>query len=146
MPTTQFMLFSNDEYSAQKKKHIRDKVKSDFNFDMPSLETEQSDEVEAKKLIAEAVGLIRNKVKDGNLLLQHNMEYGFFRNLIGGSVFGLIVSIIGVVYFHNVNAHFGFTLSSILLSMVFLSLLLFSKRIINYFGRLYAKRLFIEYL
>ncbi|UOY05720.1 hypothetical protein L0P88_17435 [Muricauda sp. SCSIO 64092] len=146
MPTTRFMLFSDNEYSEQKKEHVRNKVKNDFNFDMPDFEIERSNEIEAKKLIAEAVGLIRNKVKDGNLLLQHNIEYGFFRNLIGGSVLGSITAITGVVYFYKVNAHWGFLLLSISLSVVFLLLVLFSKRIINYFGKLYAKRLFIEYL
>ena len=95
--------------------------------------------------IVEVVGLMRQKVKNGRLLIQHNIEYGFFRNLIGGAILGLIMSCIDSVYFYHQDDD---TLMGISLFLVFSFsiLLILNKIIIQNLGKLYAKRLFQEYL
>jgi len=54
----------------------------------------QDHNITARKKIVEAVSIMREKVMDGHLLLQHNIEYGLWRNLIEGSTFALLISII----------------------------------------------------
>lgn len=145
MPTTNFLLFTNTEFSKEYKLQIRAKVAKDFKVEMPSESDEVADIENARKRIVESVGLIRQKVKNGRLLLQHNIEYGFFRNLIGGSLIGLIMSLFDIYYFYtNNNILIGAV--SIVLSCCFVVLLIFHKPIINHLGNLYAKRLIQEYL
>lgn len=146
MPTTDFMLFQNDHFSDQYKQQVREKVLEDFGMGMPTRELEDDDELEARKRISEAVGLIRNKIKGGNLLLQHNIEYGFIRNLIGGSILGIISSISAWVYFNITGASTAFIGITAFFIILFLIFLIASRLLINRFGRLYAKRLFLEYL
>ena len=130
-----------EEYKLQ----IRAKVAKDFKVEMPIESDEIADIENARKRIVESVGLIRQKVKNGRLLLQHNIEYGFFRNLIGGSLIGLMMSLFDIYYFYtNNNTLIGAV--SIVISSCFVVLLIFHKPIINHLGNLYAKRLFQEYL
>ena len=144
-PTTRFMLFVDPQFSRDYKMQIRAKVKSDFKIDLPNELEEREDLLESKKRIVETVGLIREKVKGGRLLLQHNIEYGFARNLIGGAVIGLVMSIVDIVYFYLMNNSLIFFVS-IFTAFLFLIILLSSKLIMNRLGDQYAKRLFVEYL
>lgn len=145
MPTTNFLLFNNSEFSKDYKIRIRKHIKSDFQIDLPDESEENENRVDARKRIVEAVGLIRQKVKNGRLLLQHNIEYGFARNLIGGSIIGVSMSLIDIVYFYiNDNKVIGGI--SIVLTIFFVVLLLLHRPIIKHLGNQYAKRLFQEYL
>ena len=145
MPTTRFMLFLNSEFSKEYKNQIREKINFDFNMNLPDENDEINDLLNSKKRIVEAIGLVRQKVKNGRLLLQHNIEYGFMRNLIGGSLIGLIMSIILIVYFFKHNkiliAYVGLGLAFFYLLLLFLH-----RPIIKYLGNQYARRLFQEYL
>lgn len=145
MPTTNFLLFSNSEFSAEYKKQMRKQINKDFQIDLPDEKEEILDLENARKRIVEAVGLIRQKVKNGRLLLQHNIEYGFARNLIGGAIIGFLMSAFDIAYFFILgNKLIGAI--SIALSLVFAILLLIHKPIIKHLGNQYAKRLFQEYL
>jgi hypothetical protein len=145
MPTTRFLLYSDNEFSEQYKEKIRQKINTNFKIILPSREDELSDINSCRKRIVEAVGLIRNKVKNGNLLLQHNMEYGFARNLIGGSIIAVCISGLDIFYFMKLgNVLLGYL--SIILTIFFSFCLILSKPIINHLGKVYAKRLFQEYL
>ncbi|WP_243350069.1 hypothetical protein [Parabacteroides sp. FAFU027] len=144
MPTTKYMLFSDSKMSRKYKMQIRERIKSDFNIDMPNELDEETDLVEAKKRIVDTVGLIREKVKDGRLLLQHNIEYGFARNLIGGAIVGLIVSLFDTIYFYLVHSC-TILYISISSTLFFGILLICCKPIINHLGNQYAKCLLKEY-
>ena len=98
----------------------------------------------ARRRIVEIVAQIRQKVRDGYLLLQHNIEYGFARNLIGGAPLGISVSIVCAFYFYGDSR--AITLFSVALAFLWGLLLLLSKTIIGRFGVLYAKRLIQEYI
>ncbi len=145
IPTTLFLLFSDGEFSNEYKIHIRNRIHSDFQINMPNEQDEAENIENTKKRIVEAVGLIRQKVKNGRLLLQHNIEYGFARNLIGGSIVGTLMSIFDMYYFFRTNNNLIAWVSFGLL-FFFLCLLLLHRVIIVHLGNQYARRLFQEYL
>jgi len=145
MPTTKFLLFQNKELSKEYKNKIRERINSDFDITMPTEQDESDDLENTKKRIVEAVGLVRQKVKDGRLLLQHNIEYGFFRNLIGGSIIGILMAVFDIIYFFKIeNELLGWIGAAI--AFFFFILLMLHKVIITQLGNQYAKRLFQEYL
>ena len=143
MPTTELLLPSSGQISPHLRQRLEEMCHHDFRLQLPTISDEKSDNLLARRRIVEIVALMRQKVRDGHLLLQHNIEYGFARNLIGGAPLSLIISIIAVVYFYNKTAPLFYF--SILLATLWILLLLFSKLIISRFGFLYAKRLIHEY-
>jgi len=146
MPTTEFMLYSNGDYSSDFKTRLRGKLNCDFGMHLPTAEQEAADEHAARKQIAEATALMRKKVKDGHLLLQHNIEYGFVRNLIGGSVVAVLVSVVNALIFRFVSPNSQALATSVVMGSAYLLLLLVSKPLIHSYGKRYARVLFQEYL
>ncbi len=145
MPTTNFILLHDTQFSKDYKIRIRKKIEKDFKIKLPKEHEELQDIKNARRRIVEANGLVRQKVKNGRLLLQHNIEYGFARNLIGGSIIGILMSIIDLIYFY-VQSNSLLTAISIGLTLFFAFLLALHRLIIKYLGNQYAKRLFQEYL
>lgn len=145
MPTTNYLLFSNSQFTKEYKRRLHQHIQNDFQIQLPDEQEEAQDEENARRQIVEAVGLIRQKVKNGRLLLQFNIEYGFARNLIGGSIIGAIMSVFDIVYFFIIGNQLIGSIS-IFLAVIFSFLLLIHKIIIKHLGNQYAKRLFQEYL
>lgn len=141
-PSTDFLMYSNDEYTDDFKNQIRISIKNDFSIDLPNKEQENENEKQSRKKIKEAIRLIIGKVKDGYLVLQHNIEYGFSRNLWGASLVGILGSLLilnfsnstGVL--HNVG---------IILIVMYSIYTLFGFVVIKYFSRSYARKLIEEY-
>lgn len=146
MPTTEFMLYSSGEYSNDFKTRLRGKLNRDFGVHLPTAQQEAADEHGARKQIAETVGLMRKKVKDGHLLLQHNIEYGFVRNLIGGSVVAVLASVANILIFQFVSPNPQALVTSIVMGGAYLLPLLLSKPLVHSYGKRYARVLFQEYL
>ncbi|MGO4820774.1 MULTISPECIES: hypothetical protein [unclassified Flavobacterium] len=145
MPTTNFLLKSNSELEISIKEKIEAKIKNRFDINLLSTTEETLDEQRARKLISTTVSQIRNLLRENTLLLQHNIEYGFFRNLIGGSFLALIISLIIVVSSYYTADIVTRNLGLILASIYFLPILL-SKFIINIYGKYYAKILYEQFL
>ena len=145
MPTTNLLLKSNNELETSIKQKIEDKIKSKFDISLLSAIEESADEPRARKLIATTVSQIRNILRDNTLLLQHNIEYGFFRNLIGGSFLAFIVSLIIIVSSHCIGDIGTRNLGWILTIIYFLPILL-SKVVIDRYGKYYAKILYEQFL
>ncbi len=145
-PTTEMLLPSSQDVSTEFRQKIGKKVNADFQLSLPNLADEQSSVENTKTRIKEIVHLIINKVGSGRLLLQHNIEYGFARNLIGGSVVAFIVAlgcnIIFGFIFENKTAY----LISTILSICYLIPVIFSKAILDHYSKEYARILFREYL
>lgn len=145
MPTTNLLLKSNNELETSIKQKIEDKIKTKFGISLISETDETSDVLRARKLIATAVSQIRNVLRDNSLLLQHNIEYGFFRNLIGGSFLAFVTSIIILVH-----SYYSCELTTRnlvwILSITYFLPILFSKLIINRYGKYYAKILYEQFL
>lgn len=146
MPTTDFLLYSNSEYSNQFKNKIHQKVKNDFKIKIPSNEDELKNEYNSRKIISEAVSLIRNALKNGRLLLERNIEYGFIRNLIGCSVIAVMVSILNIIIFFQITFNHIVLILSISMTILYSFPLIFSKILIKKHGKRYARTLFQEYI
>mgnify|MGYP006109061761 CR=1 FL=1 len=146
MPTTEFMLYSNNQYSDDYKERFASKVKSKFDITLYSKNLESTDEQTARKRIVEAMSSVRKDIFKNTFLLQHNIEYGAMRNTIGGSLIGLTICIINYIFFlYIVPVDFA-VYSSAVLGVIYAIFILFSKSIINSYGKAYAKILFREFI
>lgn len=146
MPTTNYLMFSDKTSSQQHKIKIRNKIFSDFRINLSTAEEESMDEHAARTKIVEIMALIRKKLMGNKFLLQHNIEYGAMRNAIGGSVLGILLSIFNIIFFIKyieINLAFYISIATL---VIYISLVVFSKIIINFYGNNYAKILFREYL
>jgi hypothetical protein len=145
MPTTNLLLKSNSEFEISIKQKIEDKIKTKFELRLLSETEELSDVIRARKLIVTAVSQIKNSLRENSLLLQHNIEYGFSRNLIGGSTIALVICIFMLVLSYNSKDISMIYLSWILSIMYFLPIA-FSKIILDRLSKNYAKILFEQFL
>ncbi len=145
-PTTQMLLPSSKDLSGDFRRKMEDKVIADFNISLPSLGEEQSDLGETTTRIKEIVSLIINRVGSGTLLLQHNIEYGFVRNLMGGSVIAMAASIASCALFGFVIKNHTALVLAAALSICYLIPILFSKIILKSYSEEYAHILFREYI
>lgn len=145
-PTAKMLLASNKEFSGEVRQNMNRKILSDFRLSLPTLSDEETDVDDTKKRIKEIVQLIINKVEGGKLLLQHNIEYGFMRNLIGGSVLAFLVSFFSSIFFGFVFKNMTAYIISTIFSVGYLIPIVFSKSILNLYGKEYADILFREYL
>jgi hypothetical protein len=144
-PTTEFLLHANARLSKDKRIIIHNKVKEDYGCILCSAEEEKRDENIARQKIKEAVGLVRQKVANGRLLLGFNIRYGFWRNLIGSSLFSAACSIAGFLFYLVGNSYTACLIFGIL-SLFYLAIFVFRKGLLNFFGYQYADQLFLEYL
>jgi len=146
MPTTELLLHSDTTYSPEHKIKVSTKVLNDFGIQICSFEQENQDIIFARRIIAESVSMIRGKVKNGRLLLQHNIEYGFIRNLIGGSLLALYISILNLYIFGFFFPNqLGFYLS-LSVGSIYLFFVVVGRYLIARYGSRYAKILIQEYL
>jgi hypothetical protein len=145
MPTTDFLLISNSEYSNEYKVKIYEKLEKDFGLKLPIEKEQKKNEINSRKRISEIMSLARKKVGSGKLLLQHNIEYGFWRNLIGGTIFAVLFSGI-TTYFSYSESNKTLLFVSIILLIIYLLILIFNKFIIGRFGKMYARVLIQEYM
>lgn len=147
MPTTNFLLYSDNHYSEQFKDKIREKIFSDFSIPLPSKQNELTSELsETRKKIVEVMALIRKKLHINKFLLQHNIEYGALRNLIGGSPLGALFSVFNILFF---SLYFKIKLVvyiSVGMLALYLLIILLSKVIMEFYADNYARTLYREYI
>lgn len=147
MPTTQFLTYSNREYSDDYKIKFAKKVKKDFDITLSTKEEEKKDKQETyKRKIIEAFSHIRKRINNNSFVLQHNIEYGAMRNSLGGSVIGIVISACNVAFFYFVTYDLTAIVLSILLFVIYLFMLIFSSSILKSYGRSYAKIIIREYM
>lgn len=146
MPTTEMLLHANQAYSAEHKKKLHAKISSDFSIRVCSVAEEENDNDGARRVIVECVSMIRGKVKDGRLLLQHNIEYGFVRNLVGGSVISVFISIVNLFIFGYFAQNLLAFYISLFTAIIYLLLMILGRSLIGRYGIRYAKILIQEYL
>ena len=146
MPTTVFLTHLNNQYSQSYKNKIYQKIWKDFQIRLSTRDQEKKNVIRSKKQITEAVSLIRKKVGNGTLLLQHNIEYGFIRNLIGGSVIATIVSLFNIYFFTQINQNQIAFYASAFCLMAFLIPIVLSKKLMQNYGQHYARILIQEYM
>lgn len=145
MPSTNLLLFSTNFLTTDLKKALRNKIHEDFNIQLPNATEERRDEHFARKKIVEAVAQIRLRVKNGTRVLQHNIEYGFVRNLLGGSIIGAITSTWNLIFFDEIHHNSVAFNISVAMLIFYVLILLFNQIILEFFGYNYAKVLINEY-
>ncbi len=136
-PTTDFLLASNTKLSTPFKATLADKVSTDFGLALPSAADEQGDETDARRRIKDIIARIRSVAGQAPLVLQHNWEYGFARNLVGGSTIAVLLSIIGAIV--HFDSALGYIFGSC--SIVFAAILLMSPTLMRRYAGHYAQQL-----
>lgn len=141
-PSTDLLINSKGGLSKETRDKIFKKIENDFGIALPTNKINKNN----RKRISEAIGLIRNRVFKGKLLLNYNIRYGFWRNLIASFPISIIINALAIYYFSFVHKEYYLTYIFISVIFVFVMLFLFRKRILCKFGKEYSKQLFIEYL
>jgi len=145
MPTTNYLLWANSYFDDTIKEKIRSKIQDKYGFELMSRDEEIKDEQTSRKQIVTAVSQIRNSLRNNTLLLQHNIEYGFFRNLIGGCIIAFLFSI-AILTFGFIQTNQFLKISGIVSALTYLIPIIFSKPIIIRFGNYYSKILYEQFL
>lgn len=145
MPTTKLLLWANDKLDKDSKIKIRKKINEKLKIKLKNEADENNDLNESKKQIAFAVSQIRNYLRGNILLFQHNVEYGFIRNLIGGSLIATIISF-GILIYSYISNDSTLKITSLILLSIYIIPILLSKFILNKFGNYYAKTLYEQFL
>jgi hypothetical protein len=146
MPTTNYLLLKDVFFTPQSKRMIREKIHQTFGVELYDEDQEKANEVHARKQICLAVSQIRTFLKENEMLLRHNIEYGFFRNLLGGCVLSVISSLIGLSLSYSTRLQNGTFYYFLVLSIVYVVPILLSKIIVKRFGSYYAKVLYEQFL
>jgi len=146
MPTTRYLLPSVGYFTPETHNKLRTRIRKDFDLGLPTVAEEQHNEQQARRQITVCVGQIRSRLRSNALLLRHNIEYGFFRNVLGGCVVGTVVSIGVLYYFRYVQPdRIAFWLTASF-GLVYVLLLLFSRFVLRRYSHYYANVLYAEYL
>lgn len=145
MPTTNYLLWSDMFFAVDTKKAINEKILSSFNINLLNPVEEQQDDFKARNLIVHAVSRIKNKLRDNAVLFQHNIEYGFIRNIIGGSLIALLFSIAIIIY-ALINSDGTLRNTGVILLIIYSLPIIFSKLLITKYGRYYAKVLYEQFM
>lgn len=146
MPTTNFLLHSGIYFAESTKSRLRKKIQKKFGIELLNKNQEDENKLEARKTIMDAVAQIRNSTRDNHLLLQHNIEYGFTRNLIGGCAIALLICLFNLYFFNNVVANSLAFYLSLGFGILYLFPIILSKYLLNRYGKYYAKILFEQFL
>ncbi|MDY0904306.1 hypothetical protein [Pedobacter sp. CFBP9032] len=145
MPTTNFLLLSDNYYETHIKEKLRLKIQSDYDIQLHDLADETADELSARKRILFATSQIRNSLRNNDMLFRHNLEYGFFRNLLGGCVLAILIACGLCAYGFIKHDNTLFT-TGYLLIIIYLIPILMSKKIMTIYGNNYAKILHEQFL
>jgi len=130
------------ELSEILKAQIADKAKELFGLELPTTEDCETDKLTARRQVRDIVARIRGAAGKPDLLLQRNWEYGFYRNLVGGSVVAIVASVIGVYW------HFDTTVGRVFIVFViaYLIILLLSRWLLQRSAGHYTRQLFLAFL
>lgn len=145
MPTTTRLLLKDTHVEASIKAQIRNKLYDKYDIRLMELVEEEANELDARKRAAFSVSQIRNNLRENKMLLQHNIEFGFMRNMLGGCIPAILFSI-GIILFGNYSANEALTVEGYVLFGVYLLPVLLSKWIISTYGNMYQKVLFEQFL
>jgi len=143
-PTTSLLLHSNTRFSQEKRQQLCNKICNEFNITFLTQEEETLNELEARKRVKEVTGLMRQKLGNGRLLLQYNIRYGFWRNLIASTPFSITLCFISAIVSTLVPNQIIF-FSSLCLVPIYLLLWIYRRAILNYFAYQYADQFYLEY-
>lgn len=142
-PTTKLLMPADTRLSPSYKKSLIEKIRKDFHIDLTGLEQSDNSILRLHEL-RDAIALVRSKMKSGHLVLQHNAEYGFIRNLFGGSFVAFPISVAAIMFALPPSGTMFYL--SLGLAIAYLFVIIIGKFAMKWYGFLYAKILFSEYL
>jgi hypothetical protein len=145
-PTTYFMLYSDSECSDVYKDDFRKRVKKTFGFQLCSKSEELSRPEEAMRRLNDITKQLILHVGDGILVGKHNQWYGFIRNLVGGSLYGVIGSIVSFPLGRYILNDSILAYSAIPLLAIYGAILLFRRSLIVQHAEAYARQLHAEFM
>ena len=145
-PTTYLMMYQDDTFSRIYKDTYRQKAKALFGMHLPSVAEEKDNPNEARKRLQETTKLVILRVGSGRLVMKHNIWYGFFRNLIGGSLYSVVFCILNIYIGAVMLENNTLWISSLALLIGYIFVLLLHKRILVQHAEAYAKQLFAEFM
>jgi len=145
-PSAYLLLYSDSNYSTSYKDEFRRRARSIFGLTLPSMEDEQKNPDEAIRQLRELSKHLVIFIKDGDLVLSHNIWYGFVRNIIGGAVFAIIACliniIIGTLFIQNVVLW----ASSLVMLILFAILFALREKVLIQHAEAYGKQLIAEFM
>lgn len=144
MPTTDYLMPDHPLLDNSSRKRYYQYIMIDFNVDMSKELKKLETETQKRTMITRIVGQIRTKLRGNKMLLQHNIEYGFFRNLVGGCLIALLTSI-ALLIISICEHNCSIKLTSIVMIVFYLLPIIFSKQIITFHGKNYASVLYEQY-
>lgn len=118
LPTTRFLLDNDTTYSAERKAEIVSKIKNEFGF---NLSANTTDSFTNRRRIHEVVGQVRKRYIKREMVLQRNIQYGFWRNLMGGALIALPVSVVAVTLGYVTRLKTGLVMASLFLLAYFVT-------------------------
>ena len=145
-PTTKLLMWCDTYYPKDIKRKIHRRIKEDFDVQLSNENSEKTNPIEAAKKIARVVARIRDKVKDGRIVLQYNIHYGAIRNFTAGSAISLMASILLTYMGYSNDSMRSAMDMGIILSLLYMIVLLTAKFTWSFLGKLYAKTLLDEYM
>lgn len=141
-PTTEYLMPTCSELSDELKARIADKAKKLFDLELPTMEACEKDELAARRQARDVVACVRGAAGKPGLLLQRNWEYGFYRNLAGGSIVAIIASGIGAYWHAGTPVGRVF----IVLALIYLLTVVLSRWLLRRTAGHYAQQLFYAFL
>lgn len=145
MPTTTRLLVKDIELEDSIKNSLRNKIYDKYEIQLMTLAEEAQSELNARKRIVMAVSQMRNSLRSNKMLLQHNTEFGFMRNLLGGCVVAMVFSAT-IIAFGYWEPSGTLKTEGYILSILYLLPVVLSKPIINTYANMYQKVLFEQFL
>lgn len=145
-PTTELLMWCNTYYPKDIKREIHQRIKNEFDVWLSNEREEETNQVEAATKIARVVARIRDKVKDGRIVLQYNIHYGAVRNLTAGSIFSFVASLLVIWMGYSSQFMQSAMDIGIVLALLYMIVLLTAKFTWGFLGKLYAKELIDEYM
>lgn len=145
-PTTYLMTYADNTFSKSYKDKYRELVKKHFGLNLLAENEEASDTTEARMRLNEATKQVILKVRDGQLVKEQNIWYGFVRNLIGGTIFSIIFCVINIITGLTIHKSNLLVISSVILLVVYGGVLIFHKTILKQNAEAYANQLISEFI
>lgn len=142
-PTTDLLLHSSHKFSTTAKERISD-ILNTAGYMLATPIEEQTNELEARKRVVEAMAFIRLKVGNGTHTLEYNIGYGFWRNFVGASLIAFILSVAELLYTLH-DKQFLPLEQVAALAVIYGAILLFSKFLIRRSACRYATVLLDEF-
>ena len=106
MPTTELLLWKNKLLSHSLIEQVHHKLQAQYDFLMLDEQQEYADELEARRNIVGAVGIMKEATRGNKILLQCNYRYGYQRNLLGGLVWSFVLVLLFLISSYISDLHY----------------------------------------